>query len=109
MSFRLAALRTSQLVGGLLVCAALVLLFAPARAYGGLLTRAFLAAHKSQVARVLTLGTPYWGAPESIIPLALGQVNAWYTAFFNSAEMHKLAENLAGLYELYPSPPYGAW
>ena len=39
-----------------------------AHSYGGLLTRTYINDPKyaKRVARVLTVGTPYWGAPKSI-------------------------------------------
>ena len=41
--------------------------------YGGLLIRAFVdGAGGARVARVLTAGTPYWGSPKSVFPLAFG-------------------------------------
>ena len=45
-----------------------------AHSYGGLLTRAFIekAEYAKRVARVLTVGTPYWGAPKAIFPSAYG-------------------------------------
>jgi hypothetical protein len=86
-----------------------------AHSYGGLLARAFLAAHKEEVGRVLTIGTPYWGAAKAIFPLAIGQeLPGTFTSplnfILNHTEFQEFAQNLEGNYELYPSiPVYGTW
>jgi pimeloyl-ACP methyl ester carboxylesterase len=84
-----------------------------AHSYGGLLTRAYLQQHKEKVARVLTLGTPYWGSPKAIFPLALGvetpvdDVGLDY--FIDNDDMQFFARNLAGDYQLFPGPAFGQW
>ena len=84
-----------------------------AHSYGGLLTRAYLQQHKEKVARVLTLGTPYWGSPKAIFPLALGvetpvdDVGLDY--FIGNDNMQFFARNLAGDYQLFPGAAFGQW
>ena len=64
------------------------------------------------MARVLTAGTPYWGAPKSVFPLTFGIESPVFSAmdlFINNDRLKLLARNLAGLYQLYPSDhhPHG--
>ena len=84
-----------------------------AHSYGGLLTRAYLEQHKEKVARVLTLGTPYWGSPKAIFPLALGietpVPEPGLDYFIRNWRMHKFAQNLAGDYQLFPGRTFGRW
>ena len=84
-----------------------------AHSYGGLLTRAYLEQQPQKVARVLTLGTPYWGSPKAIFPLALGvetPVNEIGLDFFiDNDDMQLFARNLAGNYQLYPGAVFGPW
>ncbi len=78
--------------------------------YGGLLIRTYLALHPDKVARVLTVGTPSWGAPKSLFSLAYGietpEGGLGMDLFFKNSELQEMAVNLAGLYQLYPSPKY---
>lgn len=78
--------------------------------YGGLLIRTYLALHPDKVARVLTVGTPSWGAPKSLFSLAYGietpEGGVGMDLFFKNSELQEMAVNLAGLYQLYPSPKY---
>jgi pimeloyl-ACP methyl ester carboxylesterase len=82
--------------------------------YGGLLIRTFLSQHRDQVARVLTEGTPYWGAPKVMFPLGFGVETPGpcmlcLDPYIDNLKMQRLAQNLAGLYELFPSQSYGSW
>ena len=82
--------------------------------YGGLLIRDYAEEHHDRIARILTLGTPYWGAPKVLFPLAFGRESPFFglgmDLFTNSDQMQQLARNLAGLYELFPSFfRYGPW
>ena len=43
--------------------------------YGGLLMREYTALHPERVQRVLTAGTPFWGAPKSLFFLNFGVEN----------------------------------
>ena len=84
-----------------------------AHSYGGLLARSFVAGPDGdKVARVLTEGTPYWGSPKSIFPLAFGIESPLFSALdalINNDRLKAFAVNLAGLYNLYPSDRYGPW
>lgn len=81
--------------------------------YGGLLIRSFVAGDDgAKVARVLTVGTPYWGSPKSVFPLAFGVESPLFSILDALIDNHRLkafAVNLAGLYNLYPSDRYGTW
>lgn len=82
--------------------------------YGGMLIRTYLATMRPEkVARVLTLGTPYWGSPKAIFPLAFGVETPLdgpgLDLFFRNRELKQLARNLGGLYQLLPSPRLGSW
>jgi pimeloyl-ACP methyl ester carboxylesterase len=86
---------------------------------GGLVIRSYIndPARARRVARAVTIGTPYWGAPKAIFPLAAGIENPaggvlnWLVAGSpaNRQAFQELARNLAGLYFLFPSENYGAW
>lgn len=86
-----------------------------AHSMGGLLARWYIddRTHADKVARLLTLGTPYWGSPKSLWPLLLGKespdmtrVNFLLTI---ASGFQEWAKNASGLYFLYPSDNYGAW
>jgi hypothetical protein len=81
--------------------------------YGGLMIRDFIEKHPEEVARVLTLGTPYWGAPKAIFPNAFGietpDASSIEQAFEKALGLIDFARNLAGLYQLYPDEHYGPW
>jgi Ca2+-binding RTX toxin-like protein len=85
-----------------------------AHSMGGLLARWYIdeQARADKVARVLTIGTPYWGAPKSLFPLAAGietPQGSTLDVFFDNGELQDFARNLLGLYFLYPSESYGDW
>ena len=86
--------------------------------YGGLLIRSYLAdpANAARVQRVLTIGSPYWGSPKAVFPLALGIETVFFSpldALMANDDLHLFAKNLAGMYHLYPDAQYrarhGAW
>ena len=81
--------------------------------YGGLLIREFIdGSGGDRVARVLTVGTPYWGSPKSFFPLAFGvesPVLSEMDALIDNDRLKGFARNLSGLYNLYPSANYPAW
>lgn len=80
--------------------------------YGGLLIRTYLAAHPKKVARVLTIGTPYWGAPKAVFPLAFGVESPGFSTLdplLDNDALKALSHNLAGMYQLYPSNAFGPW
>ena len=79
--------------------------------YGGLMIRAYQAAHPEKVARVMTAGTPYWGAPKALFPLAFGIESPEIGPMdflFRNKDLKRLAVDLGGLYQLYPSRRYPA-
>jgi pimeloyl-ACP methyl ester carboxylesterase len=84
-----------------------------AHSYGGLLTRTFLSEPKyaKRVARVLTVGTPYWGSPKSVFPPAFGIEMPYVldNMIFNEDNLKAFSDNLAGLMQLFPSPRFGPW
>lgn len=82
---------------------------------GGLVIREFLnnQSNADKVARIVTAGTPYWGAPKSHFALLGGYTDTPggspldYLTF--SADLQLLARNLQGLFFLYPSAHLGSW
>jgi Tol biopolymer transport system component len=85
-----------------------------AHSMGGLLSRWYIddPAHADKVARLLTVGTPYWGSPKALWPLAAGIESPTFSnldPFIDNAEFQQWAVNAFGLYFLYPSSNYGAW
>ena len=81
--------------------------------YGGLMIRKFIEDHPEEVARVLTLGSPYWGSPKAIFPNAFGietpDASSVEQVFEKALGLIDFARNLAGLYQLYPDEHYGPW
>jgi hypothetical protein len=85
-----------------------------AHSMGGLVTRAYIdsPARAAKVARALTIGTPYWGSPKAVFPLAAGIEAPGFSgldAFLDNDDLHEFAQNLTGAYSLWPSAPYGPW
>lgn len=81
---------------------------------GGLVMRAYLddPERAKKVSRAVTVGTPYWGAPKAIFPLAAG-IETPSAQFWDNIwprrQLHELFRNLTGGYFLYPSEHYGPW
>jgi pimeloyl-ACP methyl ester carboxylesterase len=87
-----------------------------AHSYGGLLARLYVddAGRADKVARVLTVGTPAWGAPKALFPLYGGieEPDAPFLSlglFLNEDDLWEFSRNLLGEYFLYPSESYGPW
>ena len=80
--------------------------------YGGLLIRTYLDRYPEKVARALTVGTPSWGSPKAMFPLAFGietpEGGPGMDFIFKNSELRELAINLGGLYQLLPSARYTA-
>jgi Tol biopolymer transport system component len=81
---------------------------------GGLLARAYVndPARAAKVSRLLTLGTPYKGAPAALLPLEAGVEPPGVAALdplLPNGALRDLARNLAGLYALWPTDAYGPW
>jgi pimeloyl-ACP methyl ester carboxylesterase len=82
--------------------------------YGGLLMREYQDLHPEKLARVLTLGTPFWGATKPLNFATFGMENplsgiADLDTLLPNAAAKAFAKNLAGLYWLVPSDHYGPW
>ncbi|WP_445149976.1 lipase/acyltransferase domain-containing protein [Baekduia sp. Peel2402] len=82
--------------------------------YGGLLMREYQDQHPEKLARVLTLGTPFWGATKPLNFATFGLENplsgiADLDTLMPNAAAKAMAKNLTGLYWLVPSDPYGPW
>ena len=87
-----------------------VVLFA--HSMGGLVTRWYIddAARAAKVSRALTVGTPYWGSAKAWLPLVRGFESQGFARFnpldvliHNPDAMKRWAQNLTGLFYLYPS------
>ena len=82
--------------------------------YGGLLMRQYTKDHPEKVQRVLTAGTPFFGAPKSLFFLSFGVENplsgvADLDTFLPNAEAKAWAGTATGLYHLIPSDNFGPW
>jgi pimeloyl-ACP methyl ester carboxylesterase len=87
-----------------------------AHSMGGLVAQDYIAnaTNAEKVSRAVTIGTPYWGAPKSIIALLDGTANEFSTEsldvlFGGEESLEEAVRNYAGLFWLYPSAAYGAW
>ena len=84
-----------------------------AHSAGGLVARAALndAALLKRIRRVLTIGTPYLGAPKSFFPLLAGvsEPGTLIAGLLNPVVVQKLSRNLTGNFILFPSAQYGSW
>ena len=85
-----------------------------AHSMGGLLTRLYIddPTHAAKVARLLTIGTPYWGSPKALFPLAAGIETPALSSLDGivlNSDLKAWAVNAFGLYFLYPSANYGPW
>jgi pimeloyl-ACP methyl ester carboxylesterase len=85
-----------------------------AHSMGGLVTQQYiLDGGGSQVSRALTIGTPYWGAPKSMISLMNGLTNEFsgenLDKLVNGKDLQSAVGNYTGLFWLYPSTAYGPW
>ena len=81
---------------------------------GGLVIRDYIndQSRADKVARALTVGTPYWGSPKAIFPLAAGLESPAAEALDNlivDAEFQEWARTAQGLYYLYPTANFGDW
>jgi pimeloyl-ACP methyl ester carboxylesterase len=86
-----------------------------AHSMGGLVTEQYVVdSGGGKVSRVLTVGTPYWGAPKSIISLMNGLSGEFAAEtpdhlLFDTKELQLAARNYTGLFWLYPSAAFGPW
>ncbi|MCU0306935.1 MAG: hypothetical protein MUE51_04040 [Thermoleophilia bacterium] len=82
--------------------------------YGGLLTREYITRRPERIARVLTSGSPYWGAAKPIYPITFGIENPMagvidLDTFLPDAALKAISRNGAGLHHLLPSDNFGPW
>lgn len=85
-----------------------------AHSMGGQVTRLYLGdpARADKVARALIVGTPFWGSPKALFPLAGGvetPLSSGLDAIIPNGEFKTFARNLTGGYFLFPSESYGPW
>jgi pimeloyl-ACP methyl ester carboxylesterase len=85
-----------------------------AHSMGGLLTRLYVndAARAAKVARILTVGTPYWGTPKGLLPFVYGVESPGFSAIdvlVANDEMRAFSRFSQGLYFGWPSARYGGW
>jgi pimeloyl-ACP methyl ester carboxylesterase len=81
---------------------------------GGLVIRNYIndQSRADKVVRALTVGTPYWGSPKAIFPLAAGLESPaaeGLDSIIVDEEFQEWARNAQGLYHLYPSASFGGW
>jgi pimeloyl-ACP methyl ester carboxylesterase len=84
-----------------------------AHSMGGLVTRAYLAdpARATNVNAVVSLGTPYFGTPQTWAILHYRNGPCFFEVFgffcaTNPATLYTLAQNFSGIYQLLPSDAY---
>lgn len=82
--------------------------------YGSLLLRRYLAdaGGAKRVARAVTIGAPWWGAPKPVFPVAFGIETPEFSAldlFIENDNLRTFMVNSAGGYTLMPSDNYGQW
>jgi pimeloyl-ACP methyl ester carboxylesterase len=87
-----------------------------AHSMGGLVLQNYIAdsSNAKNVVRAITIGTPYWGAPKSIIALLKGYANEFslegLDALLGGPDgVQQAVRNYAGLFWLYPSAAFGPW
>ena len=85
-----------------------------AHSFGGLVTRWYIddLVRAQKVERALIVGTPSWGSPKALFPLATGQETPAFSTldpFLDDEAFKSFARNLTGGYFLYPSANYGTW
>ncbi|MDQ3740261.1 MAG: alpha/beta fold hydrolase, partial [Actinomycetota bacterium] len=77
--------------------------------YGGLLARSYLTHRPEKVAQILSVGSPFLGSPKVVFPLAFGIETPMFSTMdllWDNEDLKAMSQNLAGLYELMPSPKY---
>lgn len=86
-----------------------------AHSMGGLVTEKYIATRGTEkIVKVITAGTPYWGAPMACNTLYTGNVDAFpeFVGYVVEDLMLPIVVNFTGLYELLPNEYYtntGAW
>lgn len=79
-----------------------------AHSMGGLVVEKYISTRgTNKIKKVVTAGTPYWGAPMAADTLYSGNIDAFKVAnFFTSGIMTGVLYNLTGIYELLPNKYY---
>lgn len=82
--------------------------------YGSLLVRTYLddPVKAKRVARVVTVGAPWWGAPKPVFPIAFGIESPDFSALdlmISNTDLKTFITNAGGAYHLAPSDSYGQW
>jgi len=88
-----------------------------AHSMGGLVSRLYIddADRADKVARFITLGTPYWGAPKTHFALLTGDSDQPGSAvvdldlFVMGRDLQRFAQHAFGAFWLYPSANFGSW
>lgn len=82
--------------------------------YGSLLMRTYMEdpAKAKRVARIVTIGAPWWGAPKPVFPIAFGIEAPDFSALdlmIKNTNLRAFIQNSGGAYHLAPSDSYGQW
>jgi hypothetical protein len=86
-----------------------------AHSMGGLVARSYIddSTRAKQVARLISVGTPYNGAPKSLFALLEGDTDTpeggSLDLLVKAGDLQLAARNFEGLFWLYPSDAYGSW
>lgn len=86
-----------------------------AHSMGGLVTRAYIddADRADKVSRVITVGTPYWGAAKTHFALLEGDTDSPagtpLDILTSAGDLQRFARNAFGAFWLYPSAQLGPW
>lgn len=81
---------------------------------GGLVMRHYIdnPTYAAKVSRAVTVGTPYWGSPKTILPLAAGIEVPWRSgmdAFLDNDGLKAASRTFPGHFSLVPAFGYGGW
>lgn len=81
---------------------------------GGLVMRHYIEspAQADKVLRMVTVGTPYWGSPKTILPLAAGVEVPWFSAMdlmMSNSGLKAASRTFPGHFSLMPAFGYGRW
>lgn len=82
--------------------------------YGSLLMRTYFddPARAKRIARIVTVGAPWWGAPKPVFPIAFGIEAPDFSALdliIKNTNLRAFIQNSGGAYHLAPSDSYGRW
>lgn len=80
-----------------------------AHSMGGLVASRFLsesAGNRSRVKKLITIGTPYLGAPKAIIGFETGELLEWFQNIAMAHHFQELSKNLPSAYTLLPTSYY---